>query len=499
MTTGDVEIEIIDGGAGIVSVPASSVQVVIGPATSGTDAVVVATRSPKVLQDTFGSGPLPEAAALSALAGGTVLAMKAATNTDGQLTGVTITRATSPASTSVITADGTPTDEFYVVFLCTADGTIGSAGITFRISVDGGRNYGPKLALGTANFFLITGTGITLHFAAGTLKTGDTATLSSSAPAWDTGAVEACLTALQASQYAVAGWGSLHVVGITDGAAAGTFGTDLENMAAKFVFTRGLFSARDVVTPTTWGGMGGETEAEWIADVALDFSAVSAKRVLVTAGNYNMPSAFPSSVYGSPRMRRALSWALAAREVAIPPQRHAGRVRDGALSNIVIDPTSDPSDGFVYHDEFNNPGLEDARLCAARTRIGKPGLFISEPNLMAPNGSQFTLLPYGNVMDVACDIVHQVGQDEINEDIRLNSNGTIFENEALSIEAILRGAINANMTSKGMISSVTVAVDRTTNVLATSTVEISVTILRRGYVLQENVKIGFKNPFAAGG
>ena len=62
---------------------------------------------------------------------------------------------------------------------------------------------------------------------------------------------------------------------------------------------------------------------------------------------------------------------------------------------------------------------------------------------------------------------------------------------------MLRGAINANMTAKKMISSVAVVVDRDNNILATDEVNIAVTIVRRGYILQENVTIGFKNPFAA--
>jgi hypothetical protein len=173
-------------------------------------------------------------------------------------------------------------------------------------------------------------------------------------------------------------------------------------------------------------------------------------------------------------------------------------VRDGALANVVIDPTTDPIDGFVYHDERLNPSLDGARFASARTRVGLPGFYNVNPNLLSPLGSVFTILPLGNVMDVACSIVHQVGQQEINSDIRLNANGTIFENEALAIETEILGAINAQMTATSEISSATVTVDRTNNVLATSIVKIAVTIVARGYILEEDVTIGFQNPFAAG-
>jgi hypothetical protein len=48
-----------------------------------------------------------------------------------------------------------------------------------------------------------------------------------------------------------------------------------------------------------------------------------------------------------------------------------------------------------------------------------------------------------------------------------------------------------------MISAAAVAVDRTTNVQQTKTVSLNVTITARGYILQENVQIGFSNPNAA--
>ncbi len=111
----------------------------------------------------------------------------------------------------------------------------------------------------------------------------------------------------------------------------------------------------------------------------------------------------------------------------------------------------------------------------------------------------FTILPLGNVIDIACDIVHQVGEEEINDDIRLNDNGTITETEAQTLESTMRRALADQMTAKSMISNATVKVDRTTNVRSTSEVDFAVTIYSRGYVLSEVVTVGFGNDAAAGG
>jgi len=494
MTTGDVEITVLDGGAGSVVVPAATVQVVIGPSSGGVDAQVVASRNANNLQAAVGNGPGPEAAALAILAGGTVLYMKSATTTPG------VASAVVPVAlgTSVVTVTGAPWDAYLVKLLITAGGTIGATGIRFKISLDAGRTFGPEISLGTAVVYAILGTNLTLNFAAGTLLLGGSLTFGCTEPLSDAAAVQACLVALAASSYAVGGWGSMHIVGPRTGAVAATIQGYLNTLAAGYIFTRAILTARDALLPVAYGGAG-ETEATWLAAVALDFSAVDAKRVDAVGGFYNLPSAYPIAAAGAPRYRRPGSWAAAARQVTIPPQRHAGRVRDGAISQIVTDPTLDPSDGFIYHDERTTPGLDSARFTSFRTRIGLPGIYMVNPRLMAAPGSVFTLLPLGNVMDVGCALAHQVGQQDINEDIRLNDNGTIYENEAQSIESSMHGQIDANMTAKNMISSATVVVDRSNNVRATSEVNVAITLFSRGYILQENITIGFASPFAAGG
>jgi hypothetical protein len=494
MTTGDVEITVLDGGAGSVVVPASTVQVVIGVSSAGTAAAIVASRNANTLATAVGVGPGPEAAALAILAGGTVLFMRAATVTPGANSAVVSTA----WGTSVLTVSGTPNDCYLVKVKVVQAGTIGAVGCRIQISLDAGRTYGPPISLGTAVLYAIAGTGITLNFAAGTLLLAGYSTFGCTEPLTDNASILACLTALQASQYAVAGWGSMHIVGARTGANATTINGYLNTLATGYVFTRAIIGVRDAALPAAYGGAG-ETDSVWSAAVALDYSAVDAKRIDAVAGHYNVPSAYPIAAAGAPRYRRSGAFVAAARQVTIPAQRHAGRVRDGALSQIAVDPTLDPSDGFIYHDERTAPALDAARFTSFRTRIGLPGFYMANPNLMSAPGSVFTLLPLGNVMDVGCSLAHQVGQQDINEDIRLNDNGTIFENEAQAIESSMHGQIDAQMTAKNMISSATVAVDRSNNVRATSEVNVAITLFSRGYILQENVTIGFASPFAAGG
>ena len=484
-TTGTVVISILDGGSAVV-VPASSIQAVIGTSSTGTANQPLAYKNINSLVAAYGYGPGVEAAALSIAAGGTVIFVKAATTTPGAQTAVTATA----AGTSVVTVTGAAFDSYLVVVQYGVGGTISTTGITFRISLDGGKNFGPYLALGTATTYAIPQTGLTLNFAAGTVLSGGILRFSTTEPLWAISGVQSALSALQTSPFATSGWSSMHIVGAMSGANASTVQGYLNTMQTGYIYTRALVNARDALVPVAFGGAG-ETEATWLSAILTDYSAVSATRIDAHGGHYNMPSAIVNPAASTPRYRRPLSFASAARQVTIPPQRHSGRVRDGALAQIVIDPTTDPTDGFIYHDERNNPSLDAARFTSALTRVGLTGYYIANPQLMSPLGSVFVYLYYGQVMDVASTIANQIGQRDINADIRLNDNGTIYENEARAIESNMTNALRDQMISTQMLSNVIVAVDRAVNVRTTSNVNVAITLYARGYVLQESIQIAY--------
>jgi Protein of unknown function (DUF2586) len=508
MGLGDVEITIQDGGANTtIQVPSQAVQVVIGCLLSVATVQanqIVSTRSPTTLQQVFKGGSLCEAAALTCQAGGTVLAIGVPIATAGTAT-TPVTSGTGTAlAVFTVTLDGTngAWDDYYVVYKVVTGGTIGTAGITFKVSLDAGRNFGPTIALGTATSYAIPNTGVTLSVgsATHTYVAGDTVQFATIAPLWNDAGLSAAITALQASPYALAGWGSSHVVGVSAASDATALGNSsngyLEVLASGYIYTRVLISARDAIVPVAWGGAG-ESEQTWISSLETAWSAVSAKRVVASAGYYNMPSAYPNTAAGTPAYRRSLVWADAARRVQVPPQRHGGRVRDGSLGNIVVNPSSDPTDGFVYHDERLNPSLDAARFLTARTRVKLQGFFVTNENLMSPVGSQFTILPLGNAMDLVCTVAYAQGSQVINDDLRLNANGTLYVADALALQNDINGAIQSNVTNQSVISGQSVVVDQTANVEETSTIPVTISVTPRGYASTLQETIGFSIAAAA--
>ena len=403
----------------------------------------------------------------------------------GAATGTSVPTATMAATTGCF-------DNYYVQINVITGGTIGTGPIALQFSLDAGRTFGPTYQLGTNTSYAIPNTGITIDFAAGTLVTGEIIRMATTAPAWSTAGVSAALSAFQSSAYAIQGVGQMYLTGAVTESQAASIQGYLNTLQTGYIYNRILLESVDVTTPTAWGGAGGQTEAAWMTSIEGSFAALSGNRCDVGAGYYNIGSVYVNPIAGSPIYRRPGQWAAGWRQVACPPQLYAAQVNLGSLSPIIVNPLTDPTDGFVYHDERINPGLDASRFTSFWTRVGLPGYYLRNANLMSVIGSTLTILPLGLVLDVACDIVHQVGQQQIDSSLRLNSNGTIYINDAQALQQAFISAINAQMST--MLSGPpVVSVDLTTNVRATGIVNISVTLNSLGYVLQENVTIGYNN------
>lgn len=493
-TTGNVQITINDnGGATNIVVAAPSVIAVAGTSSAGTVGVPVSTRSVTTITSTFGYGPLSELCAVLIAAGATVIATKLDTDVAGSAGAVTFTG----TGTSVITVSGTPFDTYYAIFSVVTGGTIGAAGITFQLSLDAGRTYGPVIALGIASTYVIPNTGITLNFAAGNLVAGDLAEFGTVEPTAAAADVTDWLTALQASPYAAAGWGSMIAHGARTGADVTVIEAGLDTLATQYLFERLILNARDVSPAAKWGGTG-ETESAWSTSILGSYSAVSARRACVGAGFYNMPSGIANSAAGTPRYRRPLSWAIACRKVQQPVQVLSSRVKDGTLSNIVVDPTMDPTDGFVYHDERINPGLDAGRFASAWTRLGQPqGFFVRSENLMSPLGSDFPLLAVGQCFDNFCSALVQFFTFNIDDSVRTNANGTIYENDAQRLESGALSAVASAMSGQYQPANTSVVIDRSYNVKTNSKVLVSGTFGGLAYVREFDLTVQVQNPNAA--
>lgn len=499
-TNGYASIQLVDNGGAAIVVPSQSVQFVVGCASQGPIGTIVATRSPQTLNNTFGWGPGVEAAALACVAGGTVLFCRATANTAGTATAVTHTG----TGVSVMTVTGAPFDTYYVEVLVLANGTIATGPCLIQISLDAGRTFSPTINLGTATTYAIAGTGMTLNFTTATIVAGDTYQFSTSEPLWNDAGLSVAFAALQASPYAQQGFGSVHIVGKAAGSDATFVGGPttglLEAWAAAVapLFSQAIMSARDAIAPVAWGGAG-ETESTWITSILTDYAAVSAKRVSVCAAYYNQASALITPLGVVNQARRSVAYAVAARTVqpGFTPNRSWGRVKLGPMP-FLINPAKDSQDGFVYHDEAINPGLNAGRFVSTTSRAYLQGRYILQANNVASTGAQISSWPLIAVASVAETILIQVGQQSINDDVRLLKSGLMDPRDVATIQKGLQSAIDSNMTAQQMISSAQVVVDGSQNLITNNgQVPVTCTLVQRSIILQVNITLQYVNPAQA--
>lgn len=500
------------GGGAELSVPQSTVQLKVGIAIAATANLPLATSSPTFLQANLGKGcgPLVEAGGLVCQAGNIVVAMPIPVVTKGAASAVQATTPNGSTSAVTTTLDSTygAYDSYYVLMQVTVSGTIGAApGPTVQFSGDAGRTFGPPLSLGAANVAYLGsgalntpapgGTGIQVNFGAGTLNVGDTWRFYTTQPQGNLTGIQAALAAFQASQYGVAGVGSIHIVGdtmhggSTDLDSAG-IQTQLQAGTAIFEYQRAIVELRDVKAPVAWGGSG-ETEAAWISALQTATSGLVAQpRVCPDGPYYNMQSAYANASFGTPEYRRPLAWAHAVIRTQIKLEQRAGRVKNTnqPYSQINVNPATDPGDGFVYHDERTTPGLAAARIGSGMTwpKKGKGFFHCTEPLLCAP-GSQQSELAIGNVLDAACDIAYATGVEEVSDDLLTQANGTLDPVEKNKLQNTIQQALTQGLTAPSYVSAVTATVDGTADVDDTGIIPITVAVQRKAYVdkMQETV------------
>lgn len=332
---------------------------------------------------------------------------------------------TGKTGTSAITVTGPPADEVSAIATVTTGGTVGTAGIEIALSLDGGRST-KAIRLGTGNSYAIPYLGITLHFGAGTLVTGDVVKFAATAPHWDQAGLAAARAALVAQQKQSRSW-----LVIGDLAA----GTDAANVLAevnayetandRFIFARAQVRDRNV----------GEDDPTWVAAIGTAFSSIDAqRRIDLGAGR-----GFKLSPITGWRMRRPVQWAASIREYQHDVQIPTFRKSDGPLDGWSLE---DANGQIVEHDERSDGGLLAARFTCFRTFANGPaGCFIALSLTRASEGSLLSRTHNMAVADVACSVCQAETENAIGQVLELNKDGTGTDASLVVLEERVNSAL----------------------------------------------------------
>lgn len=431
-----VRINKVDGNTGTVRPGADGIVAILAPALLGTNDVPGKYGSQRSLTDEHGGGGLLSEVA-SLIMGETeneVVAVKTAASVASALTAV----AHSGAGTSVVTASGTPIDDYLITFEVLAGGTIGVAGATYRFTLDGGVTWSGTRALGTANSLLLTtpqglSTGVTLSFAAGTLLVGQKESLRATAARMNNADLT---TALEALRLSTLTFEHVLVVGPGDATMAATLEAwRIAREAEGRYYTFSINSrARDIYTP--------ETQAAF--KTAMDTAFGSSASISGLIG-YDLAE-YVSPISGL-TFARDTQIQIIGRAMRQPRGVDASQKDLGPVRAKIKDAKGNPK----WHDEFTHPGPDDSRFSALRTFPGEGTLvYIANPNLFSPPGSDYVYLQHARVMNRACEVARQLLTQKLSQGVERTEGNTISPADAEEIDNLVTETIRAEL--KGQIS-----------------------------------------------
>lgn len=502
MTIAKVSFTIEDNGLGQQNPGTGNTLVVVGVGSGGT--LPVNTPLDSAQAGAFiaagGYGPGPQLAELILnQSGNDVIFIPATITSVG--TNTAVMSASQNTSTSAATLTGTPNDTAYGLVSVITGGTVGTGPIQVTVSLDAGRSVYATVNLGTGNSYAIANSGLTLHFGAGALVTGDQFYWLSSEPIASATSVSSAIQALYGLPF-----GEQPIVIYDAGCAAvggdvSAFDTQMTALFNKKRFMRMYCAAADA----TWGGTSTQTEAAWIGSIEASHVNDSSLRVGVSAGHYNVPSPVDGVQY-----RRPLTWLAAVRNSENAIQVDLGRVSDGALAPVALPnlPTWPPAltssvfggtgDGFLYHNESAVPSLDAARFMTATTYVGFPGIYITDPQLMAPPGSDFNELEHGLVIDAACLVWYLFATTKLRSGVRVNKKtGFIYETDRQTLQTAGTQALRNILTPGNVVTDVYVTINATDPILSTSTLNATVSVIPLGLIEIINTVVTFVNPALA--
>lgn len=454
----NVEINKTDGNAGNVRPGPDGIVAVIAPCEKGTQNAPGGYARPDLALTDFGYGVLSEAPAyVMPVAQREMLLIRATASTAGSYGAIV----SAGAGTSVITAGASvPLDDFDAVLKVTTGGTVGVAGAEYQTSLNGGKTFGPTLALGTANTISIATTGIVFALGVGTLLAGQTATVTVKGPRLTNADM---VTALEALRTSGNSWEGVVVLGAeADATMLSTLDLWLTAREAEGKFRFGVLNSRPKNVA--------ETEAAYATAMGTAWGASSSIRVSVCSDACDVVSPIRGLA-----LKRPSALPFIARVMKNDVATSAAYVADGPLPGVTIgDERLNPK----HHDEANYPGLDDRRLVALRTINGKEGVYVNQPLLLSPSGSDWVFLQHARVVNKACEMVHQLLTNELNSGIQTakpRPDGKVFilESDAAGIEQRINSKLEVEFVEKKRVTDMRFRLSRTDDLSGTGPVTVT--------------------------
>lgn len=469
------DMTIRDGGLGLTSVQPDGLFCLVGSSSSGSAGTFFNYAGTDVQQvfDDLGEGPLPHQVAKHLLRtqGKPVLAYKSTASTAGSSSAV----AQSGAG-PLPTLSGAPYDQSFSQVEIQTGGAVGTA--TFKYSLDGGDTWSEEIA--TAASYALP-SGVTVTFTAGTYVADELYSWTDTAPILTNSNISDAFNSIIASAYTP---DAVHVLGqaATTGDMATIATTCATKVASAWAAKKFLFAI--IEAPAT-------TMTSLITEVTGDTYA----GVVICAGFCELLDDKSARVE-----KRSAGRVLAPRIARNPVGVHVLQSATESGIDPCVDVVELVPDGAAtstgYHDEDRTPGGNAARFSTLRTIAGYDGIYPTNANTFAAGSSDFSMLPYLQIVLKAAEVFYQWGLGQLGKRIPKNpATGYIDPRFATSLEQQGAAVLGAAMGSA--VTAVQVVVNRTDNVTADPTLRAKVRLVCPSYILTFDSEIGLADALAA--
>ena len=435
-----------DGVTGAVQPGSAGVMAYVATAAASSLAANVAASfaSQSLALAAVGNGPLVEYCSYNLdNSGNEVVAVVPTTGTAATYGTVVHT---GVAGTMVPTAGGTsPLDDYQVIVTFPGAGTIGTTGITYTYSLDGGINTVGPLQLGTANSITLNlpssagggSSGVSFALGAGTVIAGDTFTCSVKHARMTNSDVTAALEALRVTKLPFEG------IFVDEEYATGLISLLDTWLAAREAEGRFYFfvvntRSKNLPVPTA------ESESAYLtAMTTLVGSDTSIRGVVGTDG-----AQLTSPVTGL-FLYRPTGMYIMTRAASVSIGEDMAFVGRGPLAGSPS--LADSSGNPKWHDESLYPGLEAIRLSPLRTFSTEQGVYISDALVFSSGTSDYQFLQHIRCMNAACTVAFAALVKQLSVEIGTKPpdpvTGAVYISEASARQ--IESAVNDALTGSG--------------------------------------------------
>jgi hypothetical protein len=424
---------------------------IIGFASAGTSLPPTMLTNQSLTTSSFGFGFLPEAAVYNInVSGLPVVAVPVNPTITGSYYGSTFVKNIS--GTATCNTAGAPYLHYDVEVTIVNGGTVGTTGITYTWTVDGGDTVSAITALGTSTTLAIPNTGVSFTLnSSGTLIAGDNWSVFTERPLLNNSDLTTALGTL--------GMTKLPWEGVLIDAQYGTGTVSLvdewlSGREANGQFNFAILNLRFLLEPTPTA----EAPSVYAAAIIAQTGSDASNRICVCADGGHLTSLITGFTTKMPT-----SLALAAQTMAVTPNigTDPAYLGLGPVEGFEISKNSNPNDW----DEFLYQSLDSQRITTLRSfAAGGPiGTFITDANVLISSGSNIYWLQLLRVLNKACGISWQVLNTQLSKGVATVYNQTsgainIKETAAQTIEALVQSPLTSGLS--GQVTAVSFSLNR---------------------------------------